>query len=115
MSYLSVACVPTPHLHGLLACEYLPVLLLQDPAKYVGALAEAGASSMTFQIEPFLHGMSGVAAAFALAQDIHERGMRAAVALAPATPVSAVAELLDKGAVDMVSTLLCTRISLSCT
>jgi len=72
----------------------------------VAALQESGASSITFQIEPFLLRHSDAAAAAqdarALAADIRSRGMRVAVAVAPATPGEAVLPLVEAGAVDMV-------------
>ncbi|KAI8476673.1 MAG: hypothetical protein J3K34DRAFT_516264 [Monoraphidium minutum] len=80
-------------------------LAVEDPAKYVPALQRAGASSVTFQVEPFLAAPGGAApgpGAAALAADIRARGMRAAVAAAPGTPVEAVMALADAGAVDMV-------------
>lgn len=94
---------------------------VQDPAKYVPALEAAGASSITFQIEPFLNAAAAAAAggqqgpagtagavktASELAADIRRRGMRAAVALAVGTGqlgVEAAVQLVEQGAVDMVS------------
>ena len=73
---------------------------LQDPAKYVAALAAAGASSITFQIEPFLASPSD---AVALARTIRAHGLRAAVAVAVQTPVAPVLPLVAAGEVDMVS------------
>jgi pentose-5-phosphate-3-epimerase len=77
---------------------------LQDPAKYVPALEAAGANSVTFQIEPFLE---AAAAAAGLAADIRSRGMKAAVALAVSTGIEAAVQLVQQGAVDMVSCLSC--------
>jgi pentose-5-phosphate-3-epimerase len=83
-------------------------------------LAEAGASSITFQIEPFLAAAAAAlgpaatpdavrakaaAAAAVLAADIRGRGARAGVAAAPGTPVDAVLPLARDGAVDMVGSL----------
>jgi pentose-5-phosphate-3-epimerase len=91
------------------------VLHLQDPAKYVPALQAAGANSVTFQIEPFLEAAAAggssssdtlaaaVQAAAGLATDIRARGMKAAVALAVGTGVEAAMQLVQQGAVDMVS------------
>ena len=92
-------------------------LAVADPARFVGALAAAGASSVTFQIEAFLGGSGGsgengsseqqqqsaaLEAAAALAADIRSRGMRAAVAVAVDTPVEAALPLARAGAVDML-------------
>jgi pentose-5-phosphate-3-epimerase len=91
---------------------------LQDPAKYVAALEAAGADSITFQIEPFLEAAAAAAgsspaetlaaaveAAAGLAADIRSRGMKAAVALAVSTGIEAAVQLVQQGAVDMVSWL----------
>jgi pentose-5-phosphate-3-epimerase len=89
----------------------------QDPATHVPRLAEAGASSITFQIEPFLAAAAAelgpgappadvaeraAAGAAALAADIRGRGPRAGVAVAPGTPLDAVLPLARRGDVDMV-------------
>jgi pentose-5-phosphate-3-epimerase len=73
----------------------------------VSALQAAGASSVSFQIEPFLGPSqsdvaAATAAAAALAADIRARGMRVGVALGVGTGVDAVMPLLQAGAVDMV-------------
>jgi pentose-5-phosphate-3-epimerase len=92
---------------------------LQDPAKYVAALQAAGADSITFQIEPFLEAAAAagsslydtlaaaVEAAAGLAADIRSRGMKAAVALAVSTGIEAAVQLVQQGAVDMVSCFSC--------
>jgi pentose-5-phosphate-3-epimerase len=91
--------------------------MLQDPAKYIPALAAAGASSITFQIEPFLEAAASTAAsgdaaqaatqaAAALAADIRSRGMKAGVALAVGTSTEAVLPLVMASAVDLVSNVL---------
>ncbi|KAF8062764.1 ribulose-phosphate 3-epimerase [Scenedesmus sp. PABB004] len=86
-------------------------LAVSDPAKYVPALAAAGADGVTFQIEPFLEAAAGAGAAgaptarglaAALAADVRARGMRAGVALAVGTGVEAVLPLVAAGQVDMV-------------
>lgn len=95
----------------VLPCS-IPSRCSQDPAKYVPALAAAGASSITFQIEPFLDRHAGqprqqqaalaAADARALAGDIRARGMSVGVAVSPDTPVDAVSPLAEAGDVDMV-------------
>ncbi len=76
-------------------------------------VAAAGASGFTFQLEavtqaPLKHACSvsdwasARDAAGALAARVRAAGMRAGVALSPATPVGAVLPLAQEGAVDLV-------------
>ncbi len=68
-------------------------LMIEDPDRWAPAYAEAGAASVTFHLE-------AAAAPVRLARALRAQGARAGVALKPATPVHAVADLLDE--VDMV-------------
>jgi ribulose-phosphate 3-epimerase len=68
----------------------LPVdvhLMIVEPERYVGAFADAGADFITVHVEasPHLH---------RTVQQIRERGVRAGVTLNPATPASALSEIL---------------------
>ena len=68
-------------------------LMIEDPDRWAPDYAEAGAESVTFHIE-------AAAAPVRLARELRAKGARVGVALKPATPVAAVADLLDE--VDMV-------------
>jgi len=68
-------------------------LMIEQPDRWAPAYAEAGAGSVTFHIE-------AAAAPVRLARELRARGARVGVALKPATPVEAVAGLLDE--IDMV-------------
>jgi ribulose-phosphate 3-epimerase len=63
-------------------------LMVERPERHVATFAKAGADSITVHVEatPHVH--------YAL-QAVHEAGCRAGLALCPATPVSAVSEVLD--------------------
>lgn len=74
----------------------------QEPGKYIDPLISAGASSITFQVEPFLAAPGDAAA---LAAVIRRAGLRAAVALGVDTPVEHVLPLVAARAVDMVRLL----------
>jgi ribulose-phosphate 3-epimerase len=62
--------------------------MVERPERHVATFARAGADSITVHVEatPHVH--------YAL-QAVHEAGCRAGLALCPATPVSAVSEVLD--------------------
>jgi ribulose-phosphate 3-epimerase len=62
-------------------------LMIEAPERYLAAFAQAGVSSLTVHVEtcPHLH---------RTLQQIHELGLRAGVALNPATPVEAIEESL---------------------
>lgn len=68
-------------------------LMIVNPEKWVGLLADAGTTMMTvhYEVCPHLH---------RLVQQIHHAGMKAGVALNPATPVSVLEDII--GDVDMV-------------
>lgn len=62
-------------------------LMIADPDRYIDAFAAAGADIITVHVEaaPHLH---------RTVQAIHERGVKAGVTLNPATPLTALAEIL---------------------
>ncbi len=68
-------------------------LMIVDPDRYIARWAETGADVLTVQAEACVH-------LHRTLQTIHAAGMRAGVALNPATPLSAVEEVLDD--LDMV-------------
>lgn len=68
-------------------------LMIEDPDRWAPRYAEAGAESVTFHVE-------AASAPVRLARELRRLGARAGVALNPATPVSAVENLLKD--VDMV-------------
>jgi ribulose-phosphate 3-epimerase len=63
-------------------------LMIEQPERYLAAFAEAGADRMTVHVEACRHLHRTV-------QQIKELGRRAGVALNPATPAGAVAEILN--------------------
>jgi ribulose-phosphate 3-epimerase len=62
-------------------------LMIENPGRYVGAFADAGADIITVHLEvaPHLH---------RVVQAIHEKGSKAGVSLNPATPLTALEEIL---------------------
>jgi ribulose-phosphate 3-epimerase len=68
-------------------------LMIEDPDTWAPAYAEAGAGSVTFHAE-------AAAAPIRLARELRSKGARAAMALKPATPVDAFADVL--GELDML-------------
>jgi ribulose-phosphate 3-epimerase len=68
-------------------------LMIENPDRWAPAYAEAGAQGVTFHIE-------AAAAPVRLARELRHLGARAGVALKPATPIAAVAELLPE--VDLI-------------
>lgn len=68
-------------------------LMIADPDRWAPAYAEAGAESVTFHVE-------AAAAPIRLARELRAKGARASMALKPATPIEAYADMLDE--VDMV-------------
>ena len=80
-------------------------LSCSNPGSLIDGLAAARASSVTFHIEAVGGGDGdgdATSEAAALAATIRARGMRAAVALKPSTPIETVFPLVDADAVDMV-------------
>ncbi len=77
-------------------CTELPLdvhLMMEGPEKYVGQFHQCGADSITFHIE-------AVDDPDAIIQQIHDLDMAAGVAIDRDTPVSKIANLIDK--VDLV-------------
>ncbi|GAA5995149.1 hypothetical protein JCM11641_002764 [Rhodosporidiobolus odoratus] len=72
-------------------------MMVADPEKWVKPVAEAGGKSYTFHIEA----LSNPDSAPSLVNLIHSHGMRAAVAISPATPASAISDELGQK-VDML-------------
>ncbi|GAA4902497.1 ribulose-phosphate 3-epimerase [Tessaracoccus lubricantis] len=68
-------------------------LMIEDPDRWAPEYAEAGAESVTFHVE-------AAAAPVRLARELRRLGARASMALKPATPIEAYADMLDE--VDMV-------------
>ncbi|WP_457654641.1 ribulose-phosphate 3-epimerase [Rhodocaloribacter sp.] len=62
-------------------------LMIEHPDRYVDAFADAGADSLTVQAEACVH-------LHRVVQAIHARGVKAGVALNPATPLHALDEIL---------------------
>ena len=62
-------------------------LMIAEPDRYIPAFAEAGADIITVHVEAVTHLHRAV-------QSIHEAGARAGVTLNPATPLSALEEIL---------------------
>ena len=77
--------------------ELLVEQMVDKPGQWVGALAKAGGSMMTFHIEA----VDGVEEARAVVGAIHEAGMQAGVAVKPGTGVDALGDVGALGA-DMV-------------
>jgi ribulose-phosphate 3-epimerase len=68
-------------------------LMIDDPGRWAPGYAEAGAGSVTFHVE-------ATTAPVRVAKDIRAAGARVGVAVKPATPISAVADLAPH--VDMI-------------
>ena len=64
-------------------------MMVEDPGRYVEVMRECGADQLTVHAEACRHLDRTLAA-------IHEAGMRAGIALNPATPLEAVEYVLDK-------------------
>jgi len=85
-----------PVVEALLTHTAVPLdchLMIENPDRWAPAYAEAGAHSVTFHIE-------AAAAPVRLARELRRFGAQAGVALKPATPVDAVAELVSE--VDLI-------------
>ncbi|GAA5944789.1 hypothetical protein JCM1841_001796, partial [Sporobolomyces salmonicolor] len=72
-------------------------MMVSDPARWVKPVAEAGGKSYTFHIEA----LEKPELAHELVDLIHSTGMRAAVAISPDTPSSAITDALGES-VDML-------------
>jgi ribulose-phosphate 3-epimerase len=68
-------------------------LMIENPDRWAPAYAEAGAESVTFHVE-------AAGAPVRLARELRNRGVRAAMALRPATPIEPYEDLLPE--LDMV-------------
>jgi len=85
-----------PVLEGLARSSDLPLdvhLMIEDPDQWAPAYAEAGAGSVTFHAE-------AAKAPVRLARELRAKGVRAGMALKPATPVEPYADML--GELDML-------------
>ncbi|HTY05274.1 MAG TPA: ribulose-phosphate 3-epimerase [Gemmatimonadales bacterium] len=63
-------------------------LMVMEPEHYIGPMADAGAASLTFHPEATIHVQRQLAA-------IRQRGMKAGLALNPATPLGRVEDVVD--------------------
>jgi ribulose-phosphate 3-epimerase len=73
-------------------------LMIVDPDRYIARFAKAGANVLTVQAEACTH-------LHRTLQTIREHGMRAGVALNPATPLCAVEEVLEDADMVLVMTV----------
>lgn len=64
-------------------------LMIEEPERYIGAFADAGANMISVQQEATYH-LDRVLGA------IHDRGLKAGAVINPGTPVSSLSEVLDK-------------------
>ena len=81
-----------PMLRALGQLTRLPLdvhLMVKEPEHYIDEFAELGAAVFTFHPEATIHVERQVAR-------IHERGMKAGLALNPASPVSLIEEVVDE-------------------
>ena len=62
-------------------------LMIEEPERYIGEFADAGSSIITVHAESTRH-------LHKVVQDIKRRGVRAGVSINPATPVSAITDIL---------------------
>jgi ribulose-phosphate 3-epimerase len=80
----------TPMIEALRRVTQVPLdvhLMVREPEQYIDPFAEAGASIFTFHPEATIHVQRHLAA-------VRERGMRAGLALNPASPLSMVEEVV---------------------
>ncbi len=85
-----------PVVEALAKATELPLdlhLMIEDPDRWAPSYAEAGASSVTFHVE-------AATAPVRLARELRNKGVRAGMALRPATPVEPYEDLL--GELDML-------------
>lgn len=73
-------------------------LMVKHPENQIESFIEAGADCVTFHLEATAH-------AHRLIQMIHEKGKEAGIAICPATPVSALSELLEYADIILVMTV----------
>lgn len=80
-----------PVLRSLRSCTKLPLdvhLMVQDPLRFIGRFAEAGAQMLSFHIES----QSDAAATI---REIHAHGVRAGIAVSPDTSLEQILPLLS--------------------
>jgi ribulose-phosphate 3-epimerase len=80
-----------PLIRALRRLTELPLdvhLMVEHPEEYIAPFADAGATVFTFHAEATVHAQRHLAA-------VRERGMRAGLALNPASPLASVGEVLD--------------------
>lgn len=73
-------------------------LMVENPEKQIDSFAEAGADWITFHLEATNH-------AHRLIQIIHEKGLKAGVAVCPGTPISALSEIIKTADIILVMTV----------
>jgi ribulose-phosphate 3-epimerase len=81
-----------PVVESLVKSSSLPIdchLMIEEPDRWAPSYAEAGASSVTFHVE-------AAQAPVRLARELRALGVRAGMALRPATPVEPYADLLEE-------------------
>ncbi|NLF02217.1 MAG: ribulose-phosphate 3-epimerase [Anaerolineales bacterium] len=93
--------IGAPVVRALRRVTALPLdvhLMISDPAAYVNAFVDAGADILTVHVEatPHLH---------RVVQSIRELGIPAGVSLNPATPASAISEIVSDVALVLVMTV----------
>jgi ribulose-phosphate 3-epimerase len=82
----------SPMIRALRSVTSVPLdvhLMVQHPERYIAEYADAGAAVFTFHPEATVHVQRHLSA-------VRERGMKAGLALNPATPVDHVSEVLDQ-------------------
>lgn len=73
-------------------------LMVENPENQINSFADAGADWITFHYEATAH-------SHRLIQMIHERGLKAGVAICPGTPISVLSELLNSVDIILVMTV----------
>ncbi len=73
-------------------------LMVENPENQINSFADAGADWITFHIEATNH-------SHRLIQMIHERGLKAGVAICPGTPISLLSEILESADIILVMTV----------
>ena len=73
-------------------------LMVENPESQIASFADAGADWITFHIEASNH-------SHRLIQMIHERGLKAGVAICPGTPISLLSEILNSADIILVMTV----------
>ena len=73
-------------------------LMVENPESQIASFADAGADWITFHIEASNH-------SHRLIQMIHERGLKAGVAICPGTPIYIMSEILNSADIILVMTV----------